>query len=197
MIENDIRNVDPKDLEKVDIITAGFPCQSFSIAGKQRGLSDPRGHLFYEIGRFIKEYKPRFIFLENMPNLMEHNESKTFLIMHNVLSELDYSIRYRVLRASEYGNTPQIRDRIYIVAFKKQCDCDRFVYPEKNPLDLNIETVLKRTERKHSVYYYDGNDDFGRKAFSIVNDRLSIYRVTVRKKNQEDFAHDRKNIMVA
>lgn len=177
LIENDIRNVDPKDLEKVDIITAGFPCQSFSIAGKQRGLSDPRGHLFYEIGRFIKEYKPRFVFLENVPNLMEHDEGKTFLIIHNVLSELDYSIRYRVLRASEYGNTPQIRDRIYIVAFREQSDCDRFVYPEKYPLDLNIETVLKRSERKHSVYYYDRNDIFGQKAFSIVNDRSSIYRV--------------------
>lgn len=177
LIENDIRNVEPKNLEKVDIIIAGFPCQSFSIAGKQRGLSDPRGHLFYEIGRFINEHKPRFVFLENVPNLMEHDEGKTFLIIHNVLSELDYSIRYRVLRASEYGNTPQIRDRIYIVAFREQSDCDQFVYPEKNPLDVNIETVLKRSERKHSAYYYDRNDTFGQKAFSIVNDRSSIYRV--------------------
>ena len=70
-----------------------------------------------------------------------------------------------------------IRDRIYIVAFREQNDCDRFVFPEKSALDLNIETVLKRSERKHSAYYYDHNDSFGQKAFSIVNDRSSIYRV--------------------
>lgn len=177
LIENDIRNVDSKSLESVDILTAGFPCQSFSIAGKQRGLSDPRGHLFYEIGRFIATHKPRFVFLENVPNLIEHDDGRTFLVVHNVLSELDYSIRYRVLRASNYGNVPQIRDRIYIVAFREQRDCDFFTYPEEQQLCLDIETVLDRSKKKHSVYYYDNSDEFGRKAFSIVNDPASIYRV--------------------
>lgn len=177
LIEKDIRFVDPRCLDSVDVLVAGFPCQSFSVAGKQRGFADPRGHLFYEIGKFIDAQRPRFVFLENVPNLMEHDEGKTFLTIHNVLSELDYSIRYRVLRASEYGNVPQIRDRIYIVAFREQQDCDCFCYPEKQDLHVNIETILKRTEKKHPVYYYDGGDNFGEKAISVVTSRTSIYRV--------------------
>lgn len=177
LIEKDIRYVNPRSLEPIDVLVAGFPCQSFSIAGKQRGFSDPRGHLFYEIGKFVDAHRPRFVFLENVPNLIEHDEGRTFLTIHNVLSELDYSIRYRVLRASEFGNVPQIRDRIYIVAFRDQQDCDFFCYPEKQDLQVNIETILKRTEKKHPVYYYDGRDDFGKKAVSVVTNCASIYRV--------------------
>ena len=177
LIEQDIRNVNPCDLERVDVITAGFPCQPFSIAGKQRGFDDERGHLFYEVGKFISAYKPRFVFLENVPNLMEHNEGKTFLVVHDVLADLNYSIRYRVLRASEYGGVPQIRDRIYIVAFRDQEDCDRFELPDKMDLNFSIEDVLVRTQPKHEIYYYTQNDDFYKKASQIVTRQDSIYRV--------------------
>ena len=177
LIEKDIRHIDPGCLELVDVLVAGFPCQAFSVAGKQRGFSDSRGHLFYEISKFIDAHRPRFVFLENVPNLIEHDEGRTFLIIHNVLSELDYSIRYRVLRASEYGNVPQIRDRIYVVAFREQQDCDCFYYPEKLELQENIETILKRYEQKHPVYYYSTDEEFGQRVQSIVTSKSSIYRV--------------------
>ena len=177
LIEQDIRHVNPCDLERVDVITAGFPCQPFSVAGKQRGFDDERGHLFYEVGKFISSYKPRFVFLENVPNLMEHNEGKTFLVVHDVLADLNYSIRYRVLRASEYGGVPQIRDRIYIVAFRDQDDCDRFVFPDKMNLQLSIEDVLIRYQPKREIYYYTQNDDFNKTASQIVTRYDSIYRV--------------------
>ena len=177
LIEQDIRHVNHCDLERVDVVTAGFPCQPFSIAGKQRGFDDERGHLFYEVGKFISAYKPRFVFLENVPNLMEHNEGKTFLVVHDVLADLNYSIRYRVLRASEYGGIPQIRDRIYIVAFRDQDDCDRFVFPDKMDLRFSIEDVLVRSQPKHEIYYYTQNDDFYKKASQIVTRHDSIYRV--------------------
>lgn len=177
LIETDIRSVDPSALSRVDIITAGFPCQPFSIAGKQRGFDDERGHLFYEVGRFIKAYRPRFVFLENVPNLMEHNEGKTFLVVHDVLSDLDYSIRYRVLRASEYGGVPQIRDRIYIVAFRDQEDCDRFEFPKKMDLNFSIENILLRSQRKHDIYYYTPDYEFYKQASQIVKRHDSIYRV--------------------
>lgn len=177
LIEKDIRGVNPNDLEKVDVITAGFPCQPFSIAGKQRGFDDERGHLFYEVGKFISAYKPRFVFLENVPNLMEHNGGKSFLVVHDVLADLNYSIRYRVLRASEYGGVPQIRDRIYIVAFREQEDCDRFEFPDKMDLQFSIEDVLLRSQRKHEIYYYTQDDDFYKKASQIVTRYDSIYRV--------------------
>ena len=177
LIEQDIRRINPNDLERVDVITAGFPCQPFSIAGKQRGFDDERGHLFYEVGRFIKTHKPRFVFLENVPNLVEHNEGKTFLVVHDVLADLNYSIRYRVLRASEYGGVPQIRDRIYIVAFRDQEDCDRFEFPGKMDLEITIEAVLNRKQKKHDIYYYSTEDSFYKKASKIVTRYDSIYRV--------------------
>ena len=177
LIETDIRNVDPSVLDRVDVITAGFPCQPFSIAGKQRGFDDERGHLFYEVGRFIKTHRPRFVFLENVPNLMEHSEGKTFLVVHDVLADLNYSIRYRILRASEYGGVPQIRDRIYIVAFRDQEDCDRFEFPFKIELKVTIEDVLDRKQKKHDIYYYSTEDPFYKKASKIVIRHDSIYRV--------------------
>lgn len=177
LIENDIRFVDPSMLSAVDVITAGFPCQPFSVAGKQRGFNDPRGHLFYEVGKFIRAYKPRFVFLENVPNLMDHNEGKTFLVVHDVLSDLNYSIRYRVLRASEYGGVPQIRDRIYIVAFREQEDCDVFQFPGKMDLCVTIEDILQREQKKHDVYYYSEDSLFYKKASKIVTKRDAIYRV--------------------
>ena len=175
--ESDIRSVDEKSLPKVDVITAGFPCQPFSIAGKQRGFADPRGNLFYEVGRFVSYHRPRFLFLENVPNLIEHDEGKTFLVIHNVLSKLDYSIRYRVLRASEFGGIPQIRDRIYIVAFRDQEDCDAFSFPDKQKLSLSIEDILERSEKKHNNYYYKNDDPFYKISSKIVTRKDSIYRV--------------------
>ena len=177
VIEKDIIQVNPDELCSVDIITAGFPCQPFSVAGKQRGFNDVRGHLFYEVGKFISAYKPRFVFLENVSNLMEHDNGKTFNIVHNVLSELDYSIRYKVLRASEYGGVPQIRDRIYIIAFREQIDCDLFEFPKKIDLSISIEDVLQRIKKRHAVYYYDETEAFYDLAKCIVVRNDSIYRV--------------------
>ena len=177
LVEKDIRLVDPLELSSVDVIAAGFPCQPFSIAGKQHGFNDERGHLFYEVGKFISAYKPRFVFFENVPNLMEHDEGKTFLVIHDVLANLNYSIKYRVLRASEYGGVPQIRDRIYIIAFREQEDCDRFVFPDKVDLQLSIEDVLLRSQQKPEIYYYNQDDDFYKKVSKIVTRHVSIYRV--------------------
>lgn len=177
LLKEDVRCVDPSILPKVDVLVAGFPCQPFSVAGKQRGFSDPRGHLFYGLCKYIDAQKPRFVFLENVANLLVHDDGKTFLTIYNTLLEMGYYVRYRVLRASEYGGVPQIRDRIYIIAFKDPNDCDRFTFPEKIKLATTIDQVVNRKEKKHEVYYYDKSDPFYAKAISIVKQRNSIYRV--------------------
>lgn len=177
LLECDIRDINPESLPKVDIIAAGFPCQSFSVAGKQRGFSDPRGNVFFEIKKFILWNKPRFIFLENVSNITEHDNGKTFNVIHNILSELGYVIRYRVLRASEYSGIPQIRNRIYIIAFKKQEECDCFRFPTPIDLEITIDEVLKRNIKKHSIYYYDTDDPFYQYAKRFVKCNDSIYRV--------------------
>ena len=177
LVEKDIRSVDPSILCNVDIVVAGFPCQPFSVAGKQRGFLDSRGNLFYEVERFVSVHKPRFVFLENVSNLMEHDEGKTFLVIYNALSELGYSMKYKVMRASDYGGIPQIRDRIYIVAFREQEDCDMFKFPEKVDLTITIEDILQRNKKKHDIYYYAISDMFYKKASKIVTKYDSIYRV--------------------
>ena len=177
LIENDIRNINVADLEGVDIIVAGFPCQAFSIAGLQRGFSDPRGNLFFEIMRFVSHFNPRFLFFENVSNLLEHDNGKTFLVIYNLLAAAGYSVKYRVLRSSEYGNVPQIRDRIYIVAFRELSDCDCFEFPKPIELTVTTEFIINRSEKKHYSYYLDCSSEFGLKAKNIVNDKKSVYRV--------------------
>lgn len=177
LIEADICNVDPHSLSTVDVIAARFPCQPFSIAGRQRGFCDNRGNLFYEVIRFVQAIQPQVIFLENVQNLQEHDNGRTFITIHNALVENGYYTRYRVMRASEYGNVPQIRDRIYIVAFKDIADCDVFKFPDTIPLTVSIDNVINRHEGKNRVYYYQKNDPFFAKVREIVTDQSSIYRV--------------------
>ena len=135
MFECDIQNLNSVNLDDVDIITAGFPCQSFSSVGLGGGFDDPRGNLFFEIARIVKEKNPRVIFLENVANLEKHDDGKTFNIIHATLCDLGYYyIRYKVMNAKEYGNLPQQRNRIYIVAFKNIEDMDCFEFP--SPIKL-------------------------------------------------------------
>ena len=89
LVEADIRKVSVADIPDFDVLTAGFPCQPFSIAGRQRGFEDKRGNLFFEITRIVDAKRPKVIFLENVPNLMEHDEGRTFLVIFNSLLNLD------------------------------------------------------------------------------------------------------------
>ncbi len=177
IIESDIKKINVYDLCDIDIIVAGFPCQAFSIAGLQKGFSDPRGNLFFEIMRFVSHFNPRFLFFENVSNLLAHDNGKTFLTIYNLLAAAGYSVKYRVFRSSEYGNVPQIRDRTYIVAFRELSDCDCFEFPKPIELTATTELIINRSEKKHHSYYLDYSSEFGMKAKSIVKDKRSVYRV--------------------
>ena len=102
--EQDIKTVKTEDIPDFDVLVAGFPCQSFSSAGRQKGFDDPRGNLFFEIARIVKDKRPPVIFLENVANLLQHDDGKTFLIVYNTLVPFGYTFKYRVMDAMEYGN---------------------------------------------------------------------------------------------
>ena len=175
MIEADIQNVNPADLDGVDIITAGFPCQSFSSVGLGGGFDDPRGNLFFEIARIVKEKQPRVVFLENVANLEKHDDGKTFNIIHATLCDLGYYIRYKVMNAKDYANLPQQRNRIYIVAFKNIYDMNCFEFP--NPIKLK-NTVFDFFEKdKVPDKYYLDNHWKAKMIFETVQSNY-VYRFT-------------------
>ena len=175
-IEGDVRDVDPRTLPDIDVLVAGFPCQPFSIMGYRRGFKDPRGNLFFEISRFIDVKRPRVVFLENVRNLMEHDNGKTFLVIYNTLAQLGYSVKYKVINATDV-NIPQNRARIFIVAFLNIEDCDRFAFPEVMPLEASVEDIIDRSVKHDDIYYYGSSSRYFKELDTKIVDKTGIYRI--------------------
>ena len=104
-----------RGIGSVDIICGGFPCQAFSIAGNRRGFEDTRGTLFFEIARFASILRPRYLFLENVKGLLNHQKGDTFETMLRILDELGYNVEWQVLNSKDFG-VPQNRERVFIIA---------------------------------------------------------------------------------
>jgi DNA (cytosine-5)-methyltransferase 1 len=176
LIECDVRDVDPHTLPDIDVLVAGFPCQPFSIMGYRRGFKDPRGNLFFEISRFIDIKRPRVVFLENVRNLMEHDNGKTFLVIYNTLAQFGYSVKYKVINATDVS-IPQNRARIFIVAFLNIEDCDRFAFPEVMPLEASVEDIIDRSVKHDDIYYYGSRSRYFKELDAKIVDKTGIYRI--------------------
>lgn len=98
----------------IDVICGGFPCQSFSVAGRRMGFEDTRGTLFFEIARIAKEIKPRYLLLENVKGLLNHDKGNTFSTILRALDELGYDVEWQVLNSKNFG-VPQNRERVFII----------------------------------------------------------------------------------
>ena len=150
---DDINNIDFSTLPKADIVIGGFPCQPFSIMGKERGFEDTRGTVFFTIIKLIiflteRGNAPKVIVLENVRRLLTHDKGNTFKIIKKVMEDdLGYKMHYKVLNTSEYG-IPQTRNRIFIVCFK---DKDiKFEFPKPEPLLYTMQDLLeKEVEEKY------------------------------------------------
>lgn len=177
LVEGDIRKIDMRQLPKADVLAAGFPCQSFSIGGKERGFNDPRGQLFFQVIRAIEAIQPPVVFLENVENLMEHDGGRTFQVIYASLVEQGYILRYQPMATHEYANIPQTRRRIYIVAFRDQEMCQKFQFPEPVALTASVDQFLDKQEQQHEIYYYRGADEYDEYIRSNVTDPNYLYRV--------------------
>lgn len=177
LVEKDIRKVDVTTIPDFDVLVAGFPCQPFSILGKQRGFEDSRGMLFYEIERVVKAKRPQIIFLENVANLIEHDDGKTFLTVYNTLVPYGYSFRYRVMDAIEYGNVPQHRTRIFIVAFLDNDKCESFAFPEKLKRTTKLNDIINRSEKHDKSYYYTETNEYFADLNKVAKDKQAVYRI--------------------
>ena len=176
LVEGDIQEIKSQDIPSFDILTAGFPCQAFSSVGLLGGFDDPRGNLFFETARVAKAIQPRVIFLENVANLLKHDEGDTFKVIVETLNELNYFVTWQVMNAKEYGDLPQQRNRIYIVAFKNEADIKRFRFPEKIELSRTAFDLFDK-EKQEDKYYMDGHRMWSR-MMEYMDKRDRVYRFT-------------------
>ena len=156
LYEMDIKELNKEiKVEPIDILAGGFPCQAFSIAGYQKGFCDERGNIFFEVIRLIDELKPKIVFLENVKNLKSHDNGRTYKTIYNLLTKRGYHIKDEVLNSCEYANTPQNRERIYIVAFLERKVYENFEFPKPQKLKKSIKDILESSVDDR--FYYKGS----------------------------------------
>lgn len=173
----DIHDVDATEVPKTDIIVGGFPCQAFSIAGYRKGFDDERGDLFFELLRMIRHHNPKAIFIENVKNMVTHDNGNTFKVIREALTLNGYYIKWKVINAKDYGNIPQNRERIYIVGFLNKNAFDNFDFPESIELTNGLDTVIDFNSKVEEKYYYrKGIQNFYDKLEEEVKSKDSVYQ---------------------
>lgn len=145
----DIREVRSEELPEFDILTGGFPCQSFSIIAqnpKRLGVKDERGKLFFEMCRILRERQPKCFIAENVKGILTANKKSAFPLIIKEFEESGYNVQYRILNAADYG-VPQKRERVIIVGFRKDLDIN-FEFPNVEIENENEYTPLKKVVEK-------------------------------------------------
>lgn len=171
---------------KGGILTGGFPCQPFSVAGYRKGFEDPRGNVFWQIHRLINELEPEVVFLENVKNLKGHDEGRTFdTIVKALESEISspdgqtlknkYWVKEAVLNAKDFG-VPQNRERIFIVAFRNKDAFDRFEFPKPTSKTPELSKFIDFDQQVDSKYYYTSARPFFDKLEEAIVEPDVIYQ---------------------
>lgn len=138
----DITKIKTNELPDFDLFVGGFPCQSFSIAGKRKGFDDTRGTLFFEIARIIKQKQPRLLLLENVKGLLSHDKGATFYTIIATLDELGYDCQWQVLNSKNHG-VPQNRERVFIVGHLRGTP-----RPEVFPFHESDQEYIAKTDKQ-------------------------------------------------
>ena len=192
--------IEPTSTKQVNVLTAGFPCQPFSIAGYRLGFEDERGNVFWQIIRLVNELQPDVIFLENVKNLEKHDEGRT---LETILSALTGKIKasnapdnfvkiksayhlptpdkdgksFRVLSSKDFG-IPQNRERIFIVAFKSKEAAERFTWPNTVDLDKNaIARLINFEDNATPKYQYAPSSQYFNLLKSEVSETGVVYQL--------------------
>ena len=158
----DCTKIDPNDLEDFDLLTGGFPCQAFSVAGKMLGELDIRGTLFNEIIRIAAAKKPRYMLLENVKGLLSKRHESTFKKILSELRRIGYHVHWKVLNTKEHG-VPQNRERVFFVCFRDHDEWFNFQYPRKEELKIFLKDIL---EKDVDEKYYLSEDHIRRLIYS-------------------------------
>ncbi len=164
--------------EGFDVLCAGFPCQAFSIAGKRGGFEDTRGTLFFDIQQIVEKHRPKVVFLENVKNLLSHDEGNTFRIIKEILEKkLEYKVYFKVLNSMSHTNVPQNRERIFIVAFDAHQVPNylNFVFPEPIKLTKTIHDILDK-DKQADKYYYKKDHMYYQKLDESMKSHDTVYQ---------------------
>jgi len=148
--EGDITKIEPSSIPDHDVLLGGFPCQAFSICGDQKGFSDTRGTLFFNIEEILRIKKPFAFMLENVKNLKSHDKGRTFKMIVCHLEDLGYHVHHTVLDSLDFG-VPQKRERTIIVGFKENI---KFSFPKPLGVKTSLADILENDEdidKKYSV----------------------------------------------
>lgn len=185
---------------QVDLFVGGSPCQSFSLVGKQRGLEDTRGTLFYDYARLIKEIKPKVFIYENVKSLLSNDGGRTWETMCQVFTDLDYKWEYKTLNARDFG-IPQNRERIFVVGFRKDLILTKaFEFPKPIELKATMKDFL--LDNVSDKYYlpekgvnFAMSDKNLTKKYTQIDGKIALCQ----KKNQQfnwhgDFIFEEENI---
>ena len=179
MTLSDFNSLDVESIPEFDILTGGFPCQPFSVAGKREGFKDTRGNHFFTIARLIDTRRPTAFLLENVKGLLTHDGGNTFKTILGTLDELNYKVQYAILNSKIHANVPQNRERLFIVGFRNIDSYSKFKFPEP---ELLTQTVFDLLEDKVSDKYNvtskirDKLLEFGIKEGSVYQWRYNYVR---------------------
>lgn len=174
----DITKIQESALPDFDILVGGFPCQSFSVAGKRGGFADTRGTLFFDIARIVKAKQPRLLLLENVKGLLSHDKGRTFRVIISALDELGYDIQWQVLNSKDFG-VPQNRERVLVVGHLRGTP-----RPEVFPF-AGTDEKDTRVVGQDVAYTIDAN--YAKGTNTLANSRRSIVKVN-------DSRHDYERI---
>lgn len=164
--------------ENFDILCAGFPCQAFSIAGHRKGFADTRGTLFFDIEQIVEKHKPKVVFLENVKNLVSHDDGNTFkTIIETLEIKLGYKTFAKVLNSATHANVPQNRERIFIVAFDpKQVEKYlEFEFPKPIALTKTIHDFLDN-EKQDDIFYYKKDHQYYPELVKTMTSKDTVYQ---------------------
>ena len=168
----DLTKIDLKELPEFDIMIAGFPCQTFSIAGKREGFEDNRGLIIYSLIKIMKTKNVKYFLLENVKGLLNHDKGKTLRIIKNELEKAGYNLYTKVLNSINFG-VPQMRERIYLVGFRKDLDNYTFEFPIEENIIYNLENYID-TE---NVSELDKNNETFNKYLKNKYNKEKNYRI--------------------
>lgn len=175
--ERDIHLINSDEVPFSDLIVGGFPCQAFSIAGYRKGFEDNRGDLFFELLKMINKKNPKAIFIENVKNLVTHDDGNTFKVIREALVMNGYFIKWKTMNSKDYGNIPQNRERIYVVGFKSKKQYDSFHFPNKINRTTTLNDVIDfKTKQDDKYYYREGKQPFYSILKSSILDSNKVYQ---------------------